>query len=144
MRISDWSSDVCSSDLGNNLAANVQHQAQKFVRNNPRHLHERRDRHGCAFLVRPQGADRDAGFQIENFAGDAVFTLGQIEHAYLRLFYRHCDFALCCHDFVPPPYYSDGMTKGVADIFEIAASTAAREADWRFHRPCPRSTPDKE
>src|SRR3546814_266209 len=27
------------------------------------------------------------------------------------------------------------MTKGVADIFEIAASTAAREADWRFTRP---------
>src|SRR3546814_6775241 len=30
-------------------SANVQHQAQKFVRNNPRRLHERRDRHGCAF-----------------------------------------------------------------------------------------------
>src|SRR3546814_13878260 len=74
---------------------------------------------GCAFLVRPQGADRDAGFQIENFAGDAVFTLVQIEHAYLSLFYRHCDFALCCHDFVPQPSYSDGMNKGVADIFEI-------------------------
>src|SRR3546814_15022287 len=89
----------------------------------------------CAFLVRPQGADRDAGFQIENFAGDAVFTLGQIEHAYLRLFYRHCDFALCCHDFVPKPYYSDGMTKGVEDIFEIAASSATWVTSWRFKRP---------
>src|SRR3546814_18095209 len=35
MRISDWSSDVCSSDLGGLAAAAGPHQADEFARHDP-------------------------------------------------------------------------------------------------------------
>src|SRR3546814_13928334 len=62
MRISDWSSDVCSSDLGGLAAAAGPHQADEFARHDPEFNGDEGLDHLIAELVQlPDVGDVDDG-----------------------------------------------------------------------------------